>query len=161
MSEQAKIRRIQHTLSIAGSGVFAFCVWSLAKISLFLSLVDESTLQTTLCNLLGIDSDTLMNGVYATIVAIIIIDLVVRIYVGMSARAEGRGKKKGSFYLVVAAIAALANISSLVFIAFSTSLTLFPLDMVISIAVEATAVAALVLVIYSSIALRRMSRMEG
>lgn len=161
MSEQAKKRRLQHTLSIAGIGVFAFCVWSLAKITIFLYLVDESTLQQTISGLLGIKDLQITTALYISLVVIVIVDVVVRGYVGLSARAEGHGKKKGSFYLVVAVLAAIANICSLVAIAFSTTLVLSPLNMVVSIIVEATAVAALVLVVRSAVALRRMDNAAG
>ena len=157
MTEQAKRRRLQHMLTIAGGGVVAFCVWSLAKISLFLTLVDENTIRS----LLGIGDVPLTTAIYVGLVAIIIIDLIVRAYVGMSARAEGRGKKKGPFYLIVAVLAAIANASSLVGIAFSTSQTLSPMNIVVSVAVEATAFATLALVVCSSIALRRMGKMAG
>ena len=161
MSEQAKKRRLQHTLSIAGIGVFAFCVWSLAKITIFLYLVDEATLQQTISGLLGIKDLQITTALYISLVVIVIVDVVVRGYVGLSARAEGHGKKKGSFYLVVAVLAAIANICSLVAIAFSTTLVLSPLNMVVSIIVEATAVAALVLVVRSAVALRRMDKAAG
>ena len=161
MSEQAKKMRLQHTLSIAGIGVFAFCVWSLAKITIFLYLVDEATLQQTISGLLGIKDLQITTALYISLVVIVIVDVVVRGYVGLSARAEGHGKKKGSFYLVVAVLAAIANICSLVAIAFGTTLVLSPLNMVVSIIVEATAVAALVLVVRSAVALRRMDKAAG
>ena len=161
MSEQARKRQLQHTLSIAGSGVFAFCVWSLAKVSLFLTLVDQDTLQDVLRSLLGLGDAELTAAVYGSLIAMIIIDLVLRAYVGLSARAEGRGKKKGPLYLVVAVIVAVANVSSLVAIALGTSLASSVLNTVISTAVEATAIATLVLVVYSSMALRRMEKVEG
>ena len=157
MTEQAKTRRLQDTLTIAGTTVLAFSVWSLAKIGLFLTFIDESALR----QLLGIDAATLVIAVYVSLGIIALIDLVVRAYVGLSARAEGRGKKKGPFYLVVATIAALASASSLVGIAVGTSSALSPLSMALSIGIEVTAIAAMVLVIYCSIRLRRMSKTAG
>ena len=157
MTEQAKIRRTQDTLAIAGGAVIAFTAWSLAKICMFLSLVDENALQ----KLLGIDSASLMTAIYVSLIVIILIDLAVRIYIGLSARAEGHGKKKGPFYLIVAVIAAIANASSLVAIALSTSFTSSPLYMMVSIIIEVTAIGALVLVICSSMRLRRMTKATG
>ena len=154
MTEQAKKRRIQDTLSIAGSAVIAFGIWSLAKIGLFLTFANENALSW----LLGLDKDSLTTAVCVSLIVVAVIDVIVRLYVGMSARAEGRGMKKGPFYLVVAAIVALANASSLVAIALSASFALSPLSMIIPIAIEATAIAALVLVISSSIRLRRANK---
>jgi len=154
MTEQAKVRRLQDTLSIAGVGVIAFSVWSFAKIGLFLALVDEKVLS----QLLGFDAATLSGAVLAGLAVILIIDVCFRAYVGLSARAVGRGEKRGAFYLVVAALAAIGNASSLVGIAFGTSFALPPLAMGVSIAIEATAIAALVLVIFISVRLRRIGK---
>lgn len=153
MTEQAQIRRLQDTLTIAGSAVIAFSIWSLAKIGMFLTFANEDMLSW----LLGLDKESLTIAVYVSLVVVALVDVSVRAYVGRSARAEGRGEKQGFFYLVVAAIVALANASSLVAIALSASFALSPLSMIIPIAIEATATAALVLVVRSSVRLRRMS----
>ena len=153
MTEQARIRRLQDTLTIAGSAVIAFSIWSLAKIGMFLAFASEDALSL----LLGLDAESLTIATYVSLIAIAVIDVSVRSYVGMSARAEGRGAKKSLLYLVVAAVVALANASSLVAIALSTSFTLSPLSMIVPVAIEATAIAAMVLVIRSSIRLRRAS----
>ena len=157
MTGQAKTRRLQDTLTIAGSAVIAFSVWSLAKIGLFLSLVDESVLR----QLLGIDDSSLALTVYALLGIIALIDLGLRAFVGLSARAEGHGKKKSPFYLFVAAIVAIANAASLFAIAMSTSYASTSLSMVVSTVIEVTAIAALVLVMVSSIRLRRMVKTAG
>ncbi|MGI6221440.1 MAG: hypothetical protein ACOYIP_06205 [Coriobacteriales bacterium] len=154
---QAKTRRLQDTLSAAGSGVIAFCVWSLAKTVLFLRFADPSIVH----QLLGIEDDAMAFAVYLSTAIVVIVDLCLRAYVGRSARAEGRGRKRGTLYLVIAVIVAVANASSLVGIAFGTSFALSPLVMVVSIAIEATALAALVLVIVSALRLRRMDKAEG
>ena len=151
MTGQAQIRRLQDTLTIAGSAVIAFSVWSLAKIGMFLAFADKNMLGW----LLGLDKESLTIAVYVSLIVIALIDVGVRAYVGMSARAEGRGVKKGPFYLAVAAVIAIANVSSLAAIVLSTSFSLSPLSMIVPIAIEATAIAALVLVIRSSMLLRR------
>ena len=160
MTEQAKTRRLQDTLTIAGSAVIAFGVWSIAKIGLFLSLADENALKW-LFGLFGIGADSLTTAVYVSLGIIILVDLGVRAYVGLSARAEGHGKKKSPFYLVVAAIAAIVNVASLGAIELGAAFEMSFLDMVISIAIEATAIAAMVLVIYSSMRLRSANKTAG
>lgn len=157
MAEQAQIRRLQDTLTIAGSAVIAFSVWSLAKIGMFLAFADKDLLSW----LLGLDKESLTIAVYVSMAVVALVDLGVRVYVGMSARAEGHGMKKSPFYLVVAAIIALANASSLVAIALGASLALSPLSMIVPIAIEATAIAALVLVVRSSLLLRRTNETAG
>ena len=157
MTDQAQTRRLQDTLTIAGSGVIAFSVWSLAKICLFLTFVDEKALNQ-LFELIGIGGTSLAITVYIILGVIILIDLGFRAYVGLSARAEGHGIKKSPFYLVVAAIAAIANVSSLFAIDLTASLEMSFLSMAVSVVIEITAFAALVLVIYCSLRLRRMGK---
>ena len=79
MTEQAKIRRLQDRLNIAGTGVIAFSVWSLAKIGLFISFADQDTLRT----LLGITGAMLVNTIFVLVAAMGIIDLCVRVFVGV------------------------------------------------------------------------------
>ena len=157
MTEQAKIRRVQDTLTIAGSAVIAFGIWSLAKTGLFITLVDQNTLKA----ILGANGITLTVMVYALLAGIIVVDMCLRAYVGLSARAEGHGKKKGPTYLVVAAVAAIANACSLGAIALVTSFVSSPISVIISIVIELTGIAALALVVISSIRLRRMSKVLG
>jgi magnesium-transporting ATPase (P-type) len=153
MTGQAQLRRIQDTLTISGTAVIAFSVWSLAKIGLFLTFANENMLSW----LLGLDKESLTVAVYVSLVVVALVDMGVRVYVGTSARAEGRGAKKGPFYLVVAVIIALGNASSLAAIAMIARFALSPLALIVPIAVEATATAALVLVISCSIRLRHMN----
>ena len=144
-------------LYIAGTAVIAFGVWSLAKIGLFLSLVDKNALQT----LLGLEKESLTVTVYVALIAIAVIDFGLRAYIGMSARAEGNGKRKGSLYLVVAAIVAIANVSSLFGMELGTSFAMSPWEILISIVIEATSIAALLMVVYSSMRLRRVGTAKG
>lgn len=157
MAKQIQVRRLQDCLTIAGTAVIAFSVWSLAKIALFLAFVDEETIRQ-LIQVLGLQQDSAAAVTYASLLIIAIVDLGFRAYVGLSARAEGRGKKKSPFYLIIATIAAIANSTSLVGIALATSFASSILNMLVTVAIEATAIAALVLVIYSSIRLRQIRK---
>ena len=162
MTEQAEKRHLQDTLSIAGTAFIAFGVWSIAKIGLFFALSNERAVR----ELLGMDiasrgdvnTTTLTIIVYVTLGIIAIIDLSVRAFVGLSARSEARGKKKSPLYLVVALIVAIANAFSLVTLAMSSASTLSIFDAIIPVIIEGTAIVSLVLVIYCSIRLRRMSK---
>lgn len=157
MTTQIKVRRLQDTLTIAGTAVIGFSVWSLAKIALFLAFVDEETIRQ-LIQLFGLKIDSTVLVTYASVLIIALVDMGFRAYVGLSARAEGRGKKKSPFYLVIAAIAAIGNSSSLIGIAMTTSFASSALNMLVTIAIETTAIAALILVIYSSIRLRQINK---
>ena len=135
----------------------AFGIWSLVKISLFLANVDENLLRW----LFGINGISLTVTVYVLLAVIVLIDMGVRAYVGLSARAEGYGKKKGSLYLIVALAAAVVNAFTLYLIAVSTSFVNSILVVVAAIAIEATSIAALVLVVVSALRLRHISKKLG
>jgi hypothetical protein len=154
MTEQAKKRRYQDTLGIAGTGVIAFSVWSLAKIGLFLTFTDQDVLRS----LLGITGAMLANAVLVVVAGMGLVDLCIRVYVGLSARAEGRGERRNPFYLVVAAVAAIVNAMTLIVTVMGASSAVTIPYVLVSGAIEATAFAALLMVIYSSIRLRHMSK---
>ena len=156
-TQQARIRRLQDTLIIAGGGVIAFGVWSLAKLALFFVFVDESQLR----QLLGLGDSIPMTPLYIAAGIVVLIDLAVRAYVGLSARSEGRGQKKSPFYLVVAIFVALLNASSVIAPLFGAPVGLSILDSVVSVVIEATSLTALVLVIYCSVCLRRLDKAKG
>ena len=156
-TQQAKKRRLQDTLIIAGDGVIAFSVWSLVKTALFFLLTKDELIREAF----SIDESLPMTAVCLAVLVLLCIDLIVRAFVGLSARAEGHGKKKSPFYLVVAALAAIANTTAAITTALGMAVTLSLLDLVISVVIEITALAALVLVIYSSVSLRRLNRSSG
>lgn len=156
MTSGAQMRRLQDTLIVAGAGVVAFSLWSMVKTAMFLALTDDAQL----LELLGLDIPT-VNILYITAGVIVVIDLAIRTYVGLSARAEGRGKRKSPVYLIVAAICAVLNAYSAIAIVLGSSVTVSVLDAVISIAIEATSLLALILVIYCSVRLRALRKASG
>ena len=157
MTPQARKRRLQDTLAIAGGGVIAFSVWDLAKTIFFLTLFDEAAVR----QMLAIDDAMPMMAIYIATGFVFCIDLAVRAFVGLSARSEGRGEKKSPFYLVVAVIAALVNFMSALSIAFGTGFAASTAEAVISLVIELTAFAALALVVYCSVRLRLLNRATG
>ena len=150
------MRRLQDTLVIAGGGVIAFGTWSLVKTALFLVLFDGEELPQ-----LFFHGDATLVVTYVAIGILLCIDLGVRAFVGLSARSEGRGAKKSPVYLVVAVIAAAVNAASAIAITLGMVVVLSVFDMVVSIIVEATAIAALVTVVYCSVRLRRLDKASG
>ena len=153
MTLQAKRRYLQDTLINAGSAVMAFSVWGVAKAVLFFILTDESQIRA----LLPVDDTVSMTALFVSVAAAALIDIILRAYVGLSARAEGNGKKKGSFYLFVAVLAGFVNMCSAIAIIFGQSLTLSFIDMALSLLIEITTLSANVFVVYSAVRLRRLN----
>lgn len=155
-TRQANVRRLQDTLIIAGDGVIAFGAWALVKTVLFPILLKGEELGQ-----LALDSGISLIEAYVLAGVLLCIDLAVRVFVGLSARSEGRGEKKGPVYLIVATIVAIANASSVIATTFGGFVSLSVFDMAISILVETTALAALVTVVCCSVRLRYLKKTAG
>lgn len=101
---ERKLRKQQSLLVDAGTGVILFGVWSVAKINLYLGL---SPIFLEALHIMARDiemDEKLLIGILWFVVAVwLVAEMSVRLYIGMSAIAEGKGQKKGSLYLVVAA----------------------------------------------------------
>lgn len=101
---ERKLRKQQSLLVDAGTGVILFGIWGVAKINLYLGLspVFQEALHI-MAQEIEIDEKTIAAILWILVAMWLVMEMVVRLYVGISAMAEGRGKKKGYLYLVVAA----------------------------------------------------------
>ncbi len=107
--------------------------------------------------LLQLEADFPMPPFFATLIAITLIDLGIRTYVGLSARSEGNGKRRGSFYLVVAGFVAATNALSIFLVVSNNAVTASVIDSIVTVAIEATSLGTLILMIRSAIQLRRLN----
>ncbi|MBQ9415142.1 MAG: hypothetical protein IJU16_08480 [Clostridia bacterium] len=98
-TEQDKLfRRRCDTLAVAGMGVIAFGVWSVLKTALFCVLGREA-FADTLQELAEYPGAIV--AVFGVIALIVLIDLALRLVIGLSARRESRGQNVGVGYLVL------------------------------------------------------------
>lgn len=112
-SASEKVRRYQSALMVCGSAVIALSLWEAVKIFVYLSLNANRFLAEIFKNNPRMDS-RLTHGVYYFFVLVtILIISSFRIYVGFSAGAEGRGRKKGPLYLVIAMIMVILLVLSI------------------------------------------------
>ena len=158
---ETELRRRRSELLTLGYGIIAFGLWSVLKTYLY-TWVDPIIREADV---------TAENRTAAVIVAYIMITMVLavdfglRLYVGMSARAEGMGKKKGRGYIVVAALMLLISVLlwflSLGYIqsrAENDSL----MDYIISMVVDLTSIAILARLVYNAVKVRQLRReLEG
>ena len=158
---ETELRRRRSELLTLGYGIIAFGLWSVLKTYLY-TWVDPIIREADV---------TAENRTAAVIVAYIMITMVLavdfglRLYVGMSARAEGMGKKKGRGYIIVAALMLLISVLlwflSLGYIqsrAENDSL----MDYIISMVVDLTSIAILARLVYNAVKVRQLRReLEG
>lgn len=146
-----RLRKNQSTLAVIGLGVIAFGVWSVIKSVLYAALNSGDLLNSLTENTERVFFWLLMGIVLA-------MDLSLRLHVGLSAIAEGKGRKKGRGYIVLAFLMALTS-----FALFALGIVLLrgseaPGAALVSLVVEATSCILLVEMAVSAIKVRRLRK---
>ena len=114
-----KLRKYENILVISGFGVIAFGLWSIIRAAIYYFLnpldlanyLEESEL-TEIMAMGREDGVEFITENLATIVTVVIfiglaIDLLFRVYVGLSARKDGRRLKKSVLYIIIVWIMAI------------------------------------------------------
>lgn len=155
----AELRKHQDMLIIIGTGVIAFGVWSVIKTVLYYALSRDEMLR--ILKEQGLEQGY-EAGVYVLIALALAFILGLRIYIGLSARAEGVGKRRGNGYVVLAAIMTLANFGGFVLSvagAFELELTLDNIvDLSVTFVVELTSIATMAELVYSALRVRNLRK---
>jgi hypothetical protein len=106
--EETELRRGQNTLFILGGGVITFGLWSVVKSIMYLMV---NPFQYFRSDDVPQEFQLIVMAVVYGIAALLVgLDVGLRIFVGLSARAEARGKKKSRAYIIVAAVMAAGNL---------------------------------------------------
>ena len=151
--KERKMRRYQNLLTVSGLGVIIFGLWSVLK-TILLLFMKEGILSE-------IPDDTFVRVMFFLILGgILLIDVLIRLYVGLSARAEGFGKKKGYGYVVIAILMALASLTSLVLIFFDTNeQSLW--ELIVSVIVEATSLVVTIELLVAAFTVKKLKKETG
>ena len=168
---EAKLRKYQYILGTAGFGVLLFSAWSLIKAFIFAILQDtgyqavseadaeadrvfEEVIKTA-----DFDLSAFLIIVMIGLFSLIIIDIVLRIYIGRTARKVSRGAKKSPAYIVIAVIlAAMYTVSMYVSITTNSYLKESYLDTIVTLLIDITSLGTMIAVIISGIQVRRLTR---
>lgn len=160
--KEVKLRRYQNLLTISGLGVIAFSLWSIMKSFLFIFLRNE--VFTEALKMKNVPDDFRVRAIlYSIFGSIILFDFLLRLYVGLSARAEGFGKKKGYAYIVVAFLIAIASLFSIVMIFFDIRFTGVTslMELIVSIIVEITSAVVMIELIAAAFTVKKHNRELG
>jgi len=170
--EKMRLRRDENTLTVVGSGVILFGVWTVVKMVLqeinrfpeFMAELgaDELGFEETGLADMGLDPKLLATVVAFTVVIIVfLMDLALRVFVGLSARAEGRGRPQGRLYLILAGLLlVLSGLSFVSYVITYFSHSEYVVDADAAILVELTSFITLLQMIISAVRVRRARRME-
>lgn len=149
-----RLRKDRNILMTAGTGVLFFGIWSIVKTctGLFESSSDYFG------DIQGIEEFGMLEIILAAVFVSLILsfDLLVRIYIGMNSRAEAGGKRKGSFYLVVAGLLAFASVFFLN-IELMTLVKEFKLSTLVETIVELTSLIILIELMISAIRIKAVT----
>lgn len=160
------LRRCCDTLSTSGAAIIAFSFWDLAK-ALLSSIygssapVENEALAQRLQSIIEAMGDRRNALLIVLVFALLLLTqlaLVLRFYVGLSARAEARGKQKGWAYVVLAEI--MASMSAVLMIAgvlLSQSAS-SAVGLIVTGAIELTSLFAYIDLIRSAIMVKRLRR---
>ena len=158
---ETELRRRRTNLLTLGAGVIAFGVWSMLKTYLYM-IVDPIPMTFDVPEQF---QQTALVMAYAMVTAFLLIDLALRLYIGLSARAEGLGSKKGKAYIIVTALMLVVNIAAWIVYLFMYDYRdgyEALMDYVVSLVVDFTSIVILAQLIYNAILVRRLSRqLEG
>lgn len=101
---EALVRRDRDTLYVIGTGIIALGAWALVKyVMLYLRYSQQLT------EAIGKDGEdgAVVSVILGIIIGLALFELVLHLVVGLSARAEGQGKRKGLLYLICAVLLAM------------------------------------------------------
>ena len=105
---EADIRHQQYTLFYSGMAVLFFGIWGILKLCIKFYhnpiTIDPELLDP------GEDAQFALLLLILLYVALIAIDSIIRLYIGLCAVSEGRGRWKHSVYLVITAVYLIVNI---------------------------------------------------
>lgn len=148
-----KIRKLESNLITIGTGVIAFGFWGFLKFILsYLFLGAQSV---------GIDGDEYITVVAIFVWAVAILIPLVYLWIGMSARAEGRGKRKSVLYLfMVGWIIFISTIAILIEL-YSLSKLKDWFEIIVTLIIDLTRYVFLIELMVYSISLRKLRKEQS
>lgn len=154
---QIQLRKNQDTLKIVGLGVMAFGAWSIVK-SILYTTAQWSSIKEEI--VVPEANETIAKMVYIFMIAVtMVVEIAVRLYIGRSAIAEGKGERRRPGYVVVAflitAIGLTLTVTAFVVPGIRMELNL---DLLASLFVEITSAVVTFEMCWSAIRVRKLRR---
>ena len=154
---EKKLRRCENTLSITGLGVVALSVWSVLRIALFFIL--DPNLMINYFSKIVPEVETMeFKYIIIGVFIVLIVELLIRLYVGKHAYYEGHGKKRGYLYILISLFFLRLSVQNIIGYLSPDAITISMEDTISCIIFEITSIITLVELIYSSIAVKVLRR---
>ena len=155
---QRDLRRNENILAVSSLTMILFGVWTAIKLVLYFSLSEDGF------RAIPKDAEGQLERLIliAILVLFICISMSTRLCVGLSARAESMGRKKGYGYVVLAVLILLADILALGFsLAHIEENFDSWMDMVITLFVETTSMLTIAELIVAAFRVKKLKRMAA
>ena len=148
-----KIRRLESNLSTIGTGIIAFGFWGFLKFILsYLFLGAQSV---------GIDGDEYKTVIAVFVWAVAILIPLVYLWIGMSARAEGRGKRKSALYLFMVGWIIFVSTIAILLELYSLSKLKDWFEIIVTLIIDLTRYVFLIELMVYSISLRKLRKEQN
>ena len=155
---QRDLRRNENILSVSGVTMILFGVWTAIKLVLYFSLSEDGF------RAIPKDAEGQLERLIliAILVLFICISMSTRLCVGLSARAESMGRKKGYGYVVLAVLILVADILALGFsLAHIEENFDSWMDLIITLFVETTSMLTIAELIVAAFRVKKLKRMAA
>jgi hypothetical protein len=108
---EKELRKRQSHLTQAGTGVMLFAAWRVISINLYLGfgMIPVEMIREAAAEF-GLNEKFFLVFLIILVASVLLWQLSIRMYIGLSATAEGKGKTKGWLYLAVTAAVMAAEI---------------------------------------------------
>ncbi|MBQ1898783.1 MAG: hypothetical protein II163_06405 [Ruminococcus sp.] len=148
-----KIRKLESNLTTIGTGVIAFGFWGFLKFILsYLFLGAQSV---------GIDGDEYITVIAVFVWAVAILIPLVYLWIGMSARAEGRGKRKSALYLLMVGWIIFVSTIAILLELYSLSKLKDWFEIIVTLIIDLTRYVFLIELMVYSISLRKLRKEQN
>lgn len=146
---ETKIRRLENNTFTLGTGVIAFSVWALLRytVSFFLDFSYVEGLETAF-----------RVAFLIIIVGFALSDVLLHLYIGVSARSEGKGKKKTPVYLVLTVIVIMVYLLAIGYELYLLYFTRNYFTILVTMLTDVTSVVIFIELFVYAVQLRRIRR---
>ena len=150
----AKIRKREINLITLGSGVILVGLWIFLKFALTL-LIHGNEIEEEFPSVVIFWANVILWIIAALI-------LLMSLYIGLSARAEGKGKKKTIVYLILSGVMACFDLIIVIldaYLLFAPTSDIF--NVIVTLIIDATVLVMLVELIVNAVGVRRLRKEEA
>ena len=152
----AKIRKNRDILSISGKALILFGIWSIVRLFLFKILDSEVLASVLLFPETELLDAAFIESAFDITIIVLVINLLLRIFIGASAIAEGSGRKKSIFYIVLAIIYIIYSLISDILVIINPIYDKTSIAVISPLIIDFSSCFALIMIVIASFSCRKL-----